>query len=94
VTGPVIAGDSTEAIKAGAIGNLLNLVGADHIREMQDLAVNQSRLKIPLLITLDVIHGLRTIFPIRWPTRRCSILKPGNAPHVRPHWKPRPRASR
>lgn len=64
VTGPVIAGDSTEAIKAGAIGNLLNLVGADHIREMQDLAVKQSRLKIPLLISLDVIHGLRTLFPI------------------------------
>jgi beta-glucosidase len=64
VTGPVIAGDSTDAIKAGAIGNVLNLVGADHIREMQDLAVKQSRLKIPLLIALDVIHGLRTLFPI------------------------------
>ncbi|HWW19864.1 MAG TPA: glycoside hydrolase family 3 N-terminal domain-containing protein, partial [Steroidobacteraceae bacterium] len=64
VTGPVIAGDSTEAIKDGAIGNLLNLVGADHIREMQDLAVKHSRLKIPLLIALDVIHGLRTLFPI------------------------------
>jgi beta-glucosidase len=64
VTGPTIAGDSTEAIKAGTIGSLLNLVGADHIRKMQDLAVAHSRLKIPLLIALDVIHGLRTIFPI------------------------------
>jgi beta-glucosidase len=64
VTGPVIAGDSTEAIRAGTIGNLLNLVGAQHVREMQELAVKQSRLGIPLLIGLDVIHGHRTLFPI------------------------------
>jgi hypothetical protein len=47
VTGPVIAGDSTEAIKSGAIGNLLNLVGPEPVREMQQLAVEHSRLKIP-----------------------------------------------
>src|SRR5450432_3863538 len=64
VTGPVIAGDSTQAIKDGIIGNLLNMVGADHVREMQRLAVEQSRLKIPLLIGLDVVHGHRTLFPI------------------------------
>src|SRR5580692_4758609 len=64
VTGPVIAGDSAEAIKTGAIGNLLNLVGAGPVREMQRLAVEESRLKIPLLIGLDIIHGHRTLFPI------------------------------
>jgi len=64
VTGPVIAGDSTDAIKAGTIGNLLNLVGADHVREMQRLAVEGSRLGIPLLIGLDILHGHRTLFPI------------------------------
>ena len=64
VTGPIIAGDSTQAIKDGTIGNLLNMVGADHVREMQRLAVEQSRLKIPLLIGLDVVHGHRTLFPI------------------------------
>jgi beta-glucosidase len=64
VTGPTIAGDSTEAIKSGAIGNLLNLVGADTVRDMQRLAVEESRLKIPLLIGYDVIHGHRTLFPI------------------------------
>ncbi len=64
VTGPTIAGDSTDAIKAGTIGNLLNLVGAGPVREMQELAVNHSRLRIPLLIGLDVIHGHRTLFPI------------------------------
>ena len=64
VTGPVIAGDSTAAIRSGDIGNLLNLVGAEHVNEMQRLAVEQSRLGIPLLIGLDIIHGHRTLFPI------------------------------
>src|SRR6202045_297716 len=64
VTGPVIAGDSTAAIRSGAIGNLLNLVGAGPVREMQRLAVEESRLKIPLLIGLDIIHGHRLLFPV------------------------------
>ena len=64
VTGPTIAGDSTEAIKSGAIGNVLNLVGREHVREMQTLAVDGSRLGIPLLIGFDVIHGHRTSFPV------------------------------
>jgi beta-glucosidase len=64
LTGPSIAGDSTEAIKSGDIGNLLNLVGAEHVREMQRLAVEESRLGIPLLIGFDVIHGHRIVFPI------------------------------
>ncbi|MGA0612805.1 glycoside hydrolase family 3 N-terminal domain-containing protein [Caldimonas sp. KR1-144] len=64
VTGPVIAGDSTQAIIDGTIGNLLNMVGAGPVHEMQRLAVEQSRLGIPLLIGLDIIHGHRTLFPI------------------------------
>jgi beta-glucosidase len=64
VTGPVIAGDSTQSITDGTIFILLNLVGADHVREVQRLAVEESRLKIPLLIGFDVIHGHRTLFPI------------------------------
>ncbi|SEQ49068.1 beta-glucosidase [Solimonas aquatica] len=64
VTGPVIAGDSTAAIKRGEIGNLLNMVGAGPVHEMQRLAVEESRLKIPLLIGFDIIHGHRTLFPI------------------------------
>ena len=74
VTGPIIAGDSTEAIKNGTIGNLLNMVGAEHVREMQDLAVKQSRLGIPLLIGLDVIHGHRTLFPI--PLAEAGVFDP------------------
>src|SRR3981189_727676 len=64
VTGPVIAGDSTQASKDGTSGNLLNMVGADHVREVQRLAVEESRLGIPLLIGFDVIHGHRTLFPV------------------------------
>src|SRR5262245_459076 len=64
VTGPVIAGDSTDSIRNGTIGSLLNLVGAKHIHEMQRIAVEESRLGIPLLVGLDVIHGHRTIFPV------------------------------
>ena len=64
VTGPVLAGDSTDAIRTGAIGNLLNLFGPGPIRELQRIAVEQSRLGVPLLVGLDVIHGHRTLFPI------------------------------
>jgi beta-glucosidase len=64
VTGPVIAGDSTQSIIDGTLGNLLNMVGADHVNEMQRLAVEKSRLGIPLLIGLDIIHGHRTLFPL------------------------------
>lgn len=64
VTGPVIAGDSTDSIRDGSVGNLLNLCGAGPVHEMQKLAVEGSRLGIPLLIGLDIIHGHRTLFPI------------------------------
>ena len=74
VTGPTIAGDSTEAIKSGAIGNLLNLVGTENVREMQQLAVEESRLGIPLLIGYDVIHGHRILFPI--PLGEASCFDP------------------
>jgi beta-glucosidase len=74
VTGPTIAGDSTEAIKSGAIGNLLNIVGAENVHEMQRLAVKESRLGIPLLIGYDVIHGHRILFPI--PLGEASSFDP------------------
>jgi beta-glucosidase len=64
VTGPIIAGDSTDSIKNGTLGNLLNLYGAEYIQEMQRLAEQESRLGIPLLIGLDILHGHRILFPI------------------------------
>jgi beta-glucosidase len=74
VTGPVIAGDSTASIRTGEIGNLLNMVGAGPVRDMQRLAVEQSRLKIPLLIGLDIVHGHRSLFPV--PLAEAGIFDP------------------
>ena len=51
-------------IRAGRIGALFNGVGARTTRFVQDLAVRESRLGIPLLLAADVIHGLRTTFPV------------------------------
>ena len=53
-----------EAIRAGAAGSLLWLNDTKRFNELQRVAVEQSRLKIPLLFGLDVIHGYRTIFPV------------------------------
>src|SRR5690348_18446434 len=71
VTGPVIAGDSTDSIRNGTLGNLLNLIGPGPTHQMQRLAVEESRLGIPLLIALDVIHGHRTLFPIQIGRASC-----------------------
>jgi beta-glucosidase len=64
VTGPGELRDLQEGIRTGRIGNLLNLWGADETRAVQRLAVEESRLGVPLLMGLDVIHGHRTIFPV------------------------------
>ncbi|MCA1600477.1 MAG: beta-glucosidase, partial [Acidobacteria bacterium] len=53
-----------QMIAAGQIGSLLNLTGAKETNELQRIAMTRSRLKIPLLYGLDVIHGYRTIFPV------------------------------
>ena len=63
VTGPGELRDLHEGIRAGRIGCLLNLWGADEVRAVQRLAVEESRLRVPLLVGLDVIHGHHTIFP-------------------------------
>jgi len=56
--------DRTAAIRAGKIGSFLNVTGAEETNKVQRIAVEESRLGIPLLFGLDVIHGYRTIFPI------------------------------
>jgi len=55
--------DKNQEIKDGKVGSLLNVKGADKTRAMQEIAM-QSRLKIPLLFGLDVIHGYKTTFPL------------------------------
>jgi beta-glucosidase len=64
VTGPGELRDLQEGIRTGRIGNLLNLWGADETRAVQRLAIEESRLGVPLLMGLDVIHGHHTIFPV------------------------------
>lgn len=53
-----------EMIRKGLLGSTLNVRGAKRVNELQRIAVEQSRLKIPVLFGFDVIHGYRTIFPI------------------------------
>jgi beta-glucosidase len=74
VTGPIIVGDSTESIANGTLGNLLNMVGPGPTQEMQKLAVEKSRLGIPLLIGLDIVHGHRSLFPI--PLAEMALCDP------------------
>jgi len=76
VTGPVIAGDSVEALRTGTVGNVLNLIGADHVHSWQRLAVEESRLHIPVLFALDILHGYRTLFPI--PLAEAGLFDPAS----------------
>src|SRR5581483_6842913 len=57
-------GDYKKMIAAGKIGSLLDVTGARETNELERVAMTQSRLKIPFLVGLDVIHGYRTIFPV------------------------------
>ena len=69
VTGEITTGqaknsDVAKKIERGLVGGLFNLKGVAKIRDVQKLAVENSRLGIPLLFGMDVIHGYETIFPI------------------------------
>src|SRR5919109_2696563 len=56
--------EQLDLVRKGLVGSFLNLAGADVTHAAQHVAVTESRLHIPLLLGLDVIHGYRTIFPI------------------------------
>jgi beta-glucosidase len=64
VTGPGVRSAVEADIRRGRVGSLLNLWGVDETRNLQRLSVEESRLGIPLLFALDVVHGHRTIFPV------------------------------
>ena len=65
VTGPVtLAVSYQDAIKRGEVGSMLNVNGAAYTRKIQKIAVEESRLGIPLIFGYDVIHGYKTIFPV------------------------------
>ncbi len=56
--------EHVELVRKGLLGSTLNVRGAKQTNELQKVAVEQSRLKIPLIFGFDVIHGYRTIFPV------------------------------
>lgn len=64
VTGPTIREGYKEDIKQGKVGAIFNAFGAEYTRMLQEMAVEETRLGIPLLFGYDVIHGHKTIFPI------------------------------
>ncbi len=64
VTGSAKSSDIGAKIKKGQVGGLFNIRGVEKIKEVQRVAVEESRMKIPLLFGMDVIHGYRTTFPI------------------------------
>ncbi|MEO9144908.1 MAG: beta-glucosidase BglX [Ginsengibacter sp.] len=64
VTGPILSKDVNEKIRKGLVGGVFNTYTPNAVRKLQDIAVKETRLKIPLLFGYDVIHGHRTIFPI------------------------------
>ncbi|MEO6638695.1 MAG: beta-glucosidase BglX, partial [Ginsengibacter sp.] len=64
VTGQAGNSDIGKKIKAGQVGGLFNIKGVDKIRAVQKIAVEDSRLKIPMIFGMDVIHGYQTVFPI------------------------------
>jgi beta-glucosidase len=64
LTGAVVSADVESKIKKGQVGGLFGIYSPEKVRKAQDLAVKGSRLHIPLIFGLDVIHGHKTIFPI------------------------------
>src|SRR5688572_14705825 len=64
VTGPIVSQGVEEKIKKGLVGGVFNTFTPIAVRKLQEMAVKEARLKIPLLFGYDVIHGHRTIFPI------------------------------
>src|SRR5437588_1554207 len=69
--------EHVELVRKGLLGSTLNVRGAARANELQRIAVNESRLKIPLLFGFDVIHGYRTIFPV--PLGEASSWDPAAA---------------
>lgn len=96
VTGPVsLKPDLQQSIRDGNVGSMLNINGAGYTRKIQKIAVEGSRLKIPLIFGYDVIHGYKTIFPVplgeaaSWDTEaaeRAARVAATEAASAGQHW--------
>lgn len=75
VTGPSGAEDVAAGVRAGDIGGVFNVWGADAVAALQKIAVEETRLGIPLVFGLDVLHGHATTFPI--PLAEAGSFDPG-----------------
>lgn len=64
ITGPVMSDDFQPYLEKGLIGSIFNATSVKGVRKMQEIAVEKTRLGIPILFGQDVIHGYKTIFPI------------------------------
>ena len=64
VTGTVVSTDVEGKIKRGLVGGMFGIAGLEKIKKVQELAVRESRLRIPMLFGSDIIHGYKTAFPI------------------------------
>jgi beta-glucosidase len=64
VTGTAVNSDLENKVKKGQVGGFFSLTTVERVRKAQELAVNNTRLKIPLIFGLDIIHGYKTTFPI------------------------------
>jgi beta-glucosidase len=67
--------EKKELVKKGKVGSFLHVLGADFLYGLQKIAVEESRLGIPLIFGLDVVHGLKTIFPV--PLASACSFEPG-----------------
>ncbi len=63
-TGSVVSSNVEKKIAEGNVGGLFGVIGTEKVKQAQDIAIQKSRLKIPLLFGSDVIHGHKTTFPI------------------------------
>ncbi|MDR1681234.1 MAG: beta-glucosidase BglX [Prevotellaceae bacterium] len=95
VTGPRLSEAVEQKIKDGQVGGVFNTYTPNAVRKLQELAVTQSRLHIPLLFGYDVIHGHRTIYPVplglsaTWDTeliRRIAVAVADEASADGIHW--------
>jgi beta-glucosidase len=82
LTGSGLSDDMKTQVKNGVVGSILNETDPEIVNELQRIAVEETRLGIPLIFARDVIHGFKTIFPIPLDKRPVGIPKLQKKAHV------------